>query len=146
MYILKHEDIPLLEFMYLTFTRVPGESYRRRLRSLVLYLCDVFRALINSLLYWCAGAWAVCFLVLLLMYFLVFICFCLLVCFECSMSASDQCVYMDDNDKSYNKDAEQYSFVCFRQFLISHLRFNENVTSESVCSLLTTYYVRLSLQ
>ena len=30
--------------MYLVFTRMPGESYRRRLRSL---LCYVFRALIN---------------------------------------------------------------------------------------------------
>ena len=35
--------------MYPVFTRKPGESYRRRLRSLLLYLCDVFRALINSL-------------------------------------------------------------------------------------------------
>ena len=34
--------------MYLVFTRMLGESYRRRLRSL-LYLCDVFRSLINSL-------------------------------------------------------------------------------------------------
>ena len=31
------------------FTRVPGESYRRRLGSLLLFLCDVCRALINSL-------------------------------------------------------------------------------------------------
>ena len=35
--------------MYLVFTRMPGESYRRRLGSLLLYVCDVFRALINSL-------------------------------------------------------------------------------------------------
>ena len=42
------EDVPLVEFMYLVFTRMPSESYRRRLRSL-LYLCDIFRALINSL-------------------------------------------------------------------------------------------------
>ena len=42
------EDVPLVEFMYLVFTRMPGESYRRRLRSLLLYLCYVFRALINS--------------------------------------------------------------------------------------------------
>ena len=41
-------DIPM-GFMYLVFTRMPGESYRRRLRSLLLCLCDVFRALINSL-------------------------------------------------------------------------------------------------
>ena len=26
-----------MEFMYLVFTRMPGESYRRRLRSLLLY-------------------------------------------------------------------------------------------------------------
>ena len=43
------EDVPLVEFMYLVFTRMPGESYRRRLRYLLLYLCYVFRALINSL-------------------------------------------------------------------------------------------------
>ena len=34
-----------MEFTYLVFTRMPGESlYRRRLRSLLLYLCYVFRA------------------------------------------------------------------------------------------------------
>ena len=36
------EDVPLVEFMHLVFTRVPGESYRRPLRSLLLYLCYVF--------------------------------------------------------------------------------------------------------
>ena len=45
----KEEDIPPVEFMYIVFTRIPGESYRRRLRSLLLYLCYVFRALIISL-------------------------------------------------------------------------------------------------
>ena len=35
--------------MYLVFTRMPSESYRRRVRSLLLCLCDVFPALINSL-------------------------------------------------------------------------------------------------
>ena len=35
--------------MYFAFTCMPGESYRRRLRSLLLYLCYVIRALINSL-------------------------------------------------------------------------------------------------
>ena len=44
------EDLPLVEFMYLVFTRMPGESYRRRLVSL-LYLCYVFRTLTNSLVY-----------------------------------------------------------------------------------------------
>ena len=43
------EDVPLMQCMYRAFTRMPGESYRRRLRSLLLYLCYVFRALINSL-------------------------------------------------------------------------------------------------
>ena len=43
------EDVHLVEFMYLAFTRMPGQSYRRQLRSLLLCLCDVFRALINSL-------------------------------------------------------------------------------------------------
>ena len=42
------ENVPLVEFTYLVFTRMPGESYRRRLRSLLLCLRDVFRALINS--------------------------------------------------------------------------------------------------
>ena len=36
--------------MYLVFARIPDESYRRRLRSLLLYFCYVFRVLINSLL------------------------------------------------------------------------------------------------
>ena len=29
------EDVPLVEFIYLVFTRMPGECYRRRLRSLL---------------------------------------------------------------------------------------------------------------
>ena len=41
-----YKDVPLMEFMYLVFTRMPDESYRRRLRSLLLYLCYVFRGLI----------------------------------------------------------------------------------------------------
>ena len=50
-------DVPLVEFMYLVFTRMPGESYCRRLRSLLLCLCDVFRMLINSLICWfCTSA------------------------------------------------------------------------------------------
>ena len=44
-------DVPLVEFMYFVFTCMPGESYRRRLRSLFWYLCYVFRALINSLVF-----------------------------------------------------------------------------------------------
>ena len=31
-------DVPLVEFMYLVFARMPGESYRRRLRSLAFVL------------------------------------------------------------------------------------------------------------
>ena len=46
-----HEQQTVM-WMYLVFTRMPGESYRRWLRSLLLYLCDVFRALINSLVCW----------------------------------------------------------------------------------------------
>ena len=43
------EDVPLVEFMYLVLIRMPGESYCRRLKSLLLCSCVVFRALINSL-------------------------------------------------------------------------------------------------
>ena len=43
------ENVPLVEFTYLVFTRMPHESYCSRLRSLLLYLCDVFQTLINSL-------------------------------------------------------------------------------------------------
>ena len=43
------EDVPLVELIHLVFTRMPGESCRRRLSSLLLCLCDVFRALMNSL-------------------------------------------------------------------------------------------------
>ena len=35
--------------MYLVIIRMPGESYCRRLSSLLLYLCYVFRVLITSL-------------------------------------------------------------------------------------------------
>ena len=38
-------------YIYLIFTFMPGESYHRRLRSL-LYLCYVFWMLINSLVCW----------------------------------------------------------------------------------------------
>ena len=46
------KDVLLVAFMYLLFTRMPCESYCRRLRSLLLFLCDVFRALINFLVCW----------------------------------------------------------------------------------------------
>ena len=48
----QREDALLVEFMYLVFTRIRGESYRRLLRSLLLYLCYVFRALTNSFVFW----------------------------------------------------------------------------------------------
>ena len=38
--------------IYLIFTHLPGESYRRRLGSLLLCLCGDFRAQINSLVCW----------------------------------------------------------------------------------------------
>ena len=44
-----HKLCLLVEFMYLVFTRMPGESYRKQLRSLLLCLCDFVLALINSL-------------------------------------------------------------------------------------------------
>jgi len=45
-----HKDVPLVEFMYLVFTCMPGESYCRRVGSLLLLcLCYVFKALLNSL-------------------------------------------------------------------------------------------------
>ena len=37
------EEVALVEFVYLVFTRMPCESYHRRLRSLLLYLFHVFR-------------------------------------------------------------------------------------------------------
>ena len=42
-------DVCLMDFVFLLFTRMPGESKRGRLRHLLLLLCDVYRALINSL-------------------------------------------------------------------------------------------------
>ena len=48
------EDVPLEKYMYLVFTLIAGESYRRRIRSL-LYLCYIFRALISSLVRWVGG-------------------------------------------------------------------------------------------
>ena len=40
----KNEAVPLVELMYLVFTRMPGESYCTRLGSLLLCLCYVFQA------------------------------------------------------------------------------------------------------
>ena len=51
LYLLAYQGrVHLVEFMYLVFTRMLSRSYRRRLKSMLLYLCYVFRALINSLL------------------------------------------------------------------------------------------------
>ena len=43
------EDVPLVKFVYLVFTRMLGKSYHGRLRSLLFRLCDVFRAMLDSL-------------------------------------------------------------------------------------------------
>ena len=48
----RFEDVSLVEFMDIVFTHMPGDSCRGRLRPLSLYLCWVFRALINSLVCW----------------------------------------------------------------------------------------------
>ena len=48
----KTVDVPLVEFMYPVFTHMPVESYHGRLRSLLLSLCYVFQALVNSLVRW----------------------------------------------------------------------------------------------
>ena len=47
-----HKDVPLVELMDLAFTRVPGESCRRRLGPLLLHLCYTFWALINPSVCW----------------------------------------------------------------------------------------------
>ena len=44
--------LPLVEFMHLVFTCMPGDSYCKPFRPLLLCLCDVFRAQINSLVCW----------------------------------------------------------------------------------------------
>ena len=43
------EGVPLVEFMDLAFTCMPGEGYCRKLRSSLMY--SVFRVLINSLVH-----------------------------------------------------------------------------------------------
>ena len=55
------QDVPLVESTCLVFTHVPSASYHRKLRSLLLCLCDIFRALINSLVCWfCNGCSGLC--------------------------------------------------------------------------------------
>ena len=44
-----------MEFIFFVFTRMPGESYHKRLRILLLRLCEVVRAPINSLFSWLCG-------------------------------------------------------------------------------------------
>ena len=46
---LRGTSLPLVEFMYLVFKRMPGASNGRRLVSFLLYFCHVVRALITSL-------------------------------------------------------------------------------------------------
>ena len=48
------DDVPLVEFIYLA--QMPGVSYCRQLRSLLLCFCDIFWVLINSLVCW-QGWW-----------------------------------------------------------------------------------------
>ena len=52
--------VPLVDFFFFFFFLVncmPGKSYYRQLRSLLLCLCDVFQVLINSFVCWfCRGA------------------------------------------------------------------------------------------
>ena len=45
------DDVPLVEITYFVFTCMPDESYCRRLRSLLLCLCGVFRTLTNFLVF-----------------------------------------------------------------------------------------------
>ena len=46
-------DVPLVELMPLVLIiRMPGESYRKRPRSMLLCLCDVFREVMTSFVYW----------------------------------------------------------------------------------------------
>ena len=46
------EDVSLMEFMYLVFTRVPGENYRRRFRCLLYCVFFVCRALFLPFACW----------------------------------------------------------------------------------------------
>ena len=50
--------------MYVAFTRMPDERYRRRHRSLMLCLRDVSRSLFNSLVCWFFSSQAKCFVCL----------------------------------------------------------------------------------
>ena len=59
------EDVPLVEFMYLVFTRMPGESYRRR-ETQVFVVVAVLR--IDSYL--------LNFLFIFVLWFFFFFCFC----------------------------------------------------------------------
>ena len=44
-HMITNEDIPLMEFMYLVFTRMPGESYQRWLRSFLYWYYIIVSAL-----------------------------------------------------------------------------------------------------
>ena len=60
---------------------MPDESYRRRLRSLLLWLCDVIQALINTL---------------------VCVCVCVCVCVMTTQSSDDH---------AYDKDSVRGNYV-----------------------------------
>ena len=51
------EDVLLVEFIYLVFIRMPGESFCKPLGSFLLCLCDIFQALINYTDTWKLVTW-----------------------------------------------------------------------------------------
>ena len=81
-----HLWCPSSGVMSLVFTRRPGESCLRRLRLLLLCLCDVFRAVINSLACWlfeCSGPRSVSdFYFVWLVVLIVFMFVCVQVLFQ----------------------------------------------------------------
>ena len=67
--------VPLVDicFCFCFLYRMPGKSYHRQLRSLLLCLCDVFQVLINSFVCWfCRGALGlILFQIMILMNYLL---------------------------------------------------------------------------
>ena len=92
----QREDVPLVEFMYLGFTRMPGESCCRWLRSFLLCFSDILWVLINSLVCWFYMSEAhsvrsqeVCVCVCVCVCACVCVCVCMCVC-----ACACVCVYV----------------------------------------------------
>ena len=116
--------------MYLVFTRMTGKSYRRRFRSFLLCMCDVFRAPINPLVCW--------FCILVCLHFTCL--YHLSVCILVSLLTFSVCISLT---RVFSLHCTFHIFYLFAVYLLksSVCIF---LTSSAFCSRLLSVYILLT--